>query len=159
MPVVIDGYNLLWSLQKTGHDDDVIDDVELCLILGRYFKSIGETGQIVFDGNGPADKSGFNKVTNLEIFYSGPAGDADGVIENKIKADTAPKRLIIVSSDRRLVKAARARKATAVKSEHFWKTVQKQLSRKKPPREPEGKRKGLNQAETDQWLKFFNLDE
>ena len=84
MPIVIDGYNLLWSLQKAGREGDVVDDVELCMVLGRYFKSIGQTGEIIFDGTGPADKSGFNVVTNLEIFYSGLGADADGVIEDKI---------------------------------------------------------------------------
>jgi predicted RNA-binding protein with PIN domain len=160
MPVIIDGYNLLWSLQKTGQEEaEAVDEVGLCRILGRYFKLRSETGQIIFDGNGPADKSGFNNVTNLEIFFSGFAGDADDVIENKIKADTAPKRLMIVSSDRRLIKAAHARKAEAVKSEEFWKMVQKQLAKKKHEAEPEGKRRGLSPGETKQWLKFFDLDE
>jgi len=65
--------------------------------------------------------------------------------------------LTIVSSDRRLRKAALARKATTVKSEVFWKEVQKQLSRKRPKKEPEEKRQGLTESETDKWLEFFGL--
>lgn len=160
MPVVIDGYNLLWSLQKVGQEEvEVLDEVGLCRILGQYFKLRGDTGQIVFDGTGPADKSGFNNITNLEIFFSGSACDADDVIENKIKADTAPKRLMIVSSDNRLIKSARTRKAQAVKSPEFWKMVQKQLAKKRSEVEPEGKRRGLSPGETKQWMKFFDLDD
>ena len=131
MPVLVDGYNLLWAIGKTRHGDDSITDVELCRILSRYLKLSGEKGEIVFDGTGPPDKTGFDNISNLEIFFAGLRTDADSIIENKIKASTAPKRLTIVSSDRRLKDAARARKATAIKSEAFWKKVHKQLGRKK----------------------------
>jgi hypothetical protein len=63
------------------------------------------------------------------------------------------------SSDRRLRKAARARKAISVKSEVFWNNIQKQLSRKKTIKEPAAKRQGLTDGETKQWLEFFGLEQ
>lgn len=159
MPIIIDGYNLLWSIQESGEEFESISDVQLCWVIGRYLKAIGENGEIVFDGTGPPDKSRFDNISNLEVFFAGLATDADTVIEDKIGANTAPKRLTIVSSDRRLKDAARARKAAVIKSELFWGNVQKQLSRKNTSKEPAAKRRGISESETEQWLKFFGLEQ
>ena len=159
MPVIIDGHNLLHSIQKRGEESESISDVGLCRIIGRYLKLTGQNGEIVFDGTGPRDTSGFDNISNLEVFFAGLGSDADTVIEDKIKISTAPRRLIVVSSDRRLRNTARARKATAVKSEVFWNNLQRQLSRKKTFKEPTAKQRGLSESETKQWLKFFGLEQ
>jgi len=159
MPVIIDGHNLLHSIQKISEDSESISDVQLCYTVGRFLKLTGEKGEIIFDGTGPRDKTGFDNISNLEVFFAGLGSDADTVIEDKIKVSTAPKRLTVVSSDRRLRVAARARKATSVKSQVFWDNVQKQLRRKRTIKEPEAKRRGLTESETGQWLKFFDLEQ
>ena len=159
MPVIIDGYNLLRAIQKA-EEFKSISDVQLCYTIGRYLKLIGEKGEIVFDGTGPTDKGRFENINRLEVFFAGLATDADTVIEDKIKINTAPRRLTVVSSDRRLRDAARARKATVVKSQVFWDSLQKQLSRKRMTiKEPAAKREGLSEGEAKQWLKFFGLDQ
>ena len=86
MPIIIDGHNLLWSIQKPSEDSELITDVKLCYIIGRYLKLIDQNGEIVFDGKGPPDKSGFDNISNLEVLFAGLATDADTVIEDKIKA-------------------------------------------------------------------------
>ncbi len=159
MPVIIDGHNLLWSVQEAFEDFESITAVRLCWIISRYLKMTGEKGEIIFDGTGPLDKSGFDNISNLEVFFAGLSSDADAVIEDKIRASTAPRRLTVVSSDRRLRDAARSRKAAVIKSQVFWGNVEKQLSRKRPAREPEGKRRGLTESETRQWLKFFGIEQ
>jgi predicted RNA-binding protein with PIN domain len=159
MPVIIDGHNLLHSIQQTGEDSEPISRIKLCRILNGYLKLIDENGEIVFDGTGPRDKSGFDNISNLEVFFAGLGSDADTVIEDKIKANTAPRRLTVVSSDRRLRDAARARKATSVKSDVFWNHLRRQLSRKETFKEPTAKRRGLSESETKQWLEFFGLEQ
>ena len=156
---IIDGHNLLRAVQRSSEEFESISDVQLCQIVGRYLKLTGKNGEIVFDGTGPPDKSGFDNISNLEVFFAGLATDADTAIEDKIKASTAPKRLTVVSSDRRLRDAARARKAASVKSQVFWANLQKQLSRKRTIKEPPAKRQGLTESETEQWLKFFDLEQ
>jgi predicted RNA-binding protein with PIN domain len=159
MPVIIDGHNLLHSIHKEDPDSGTISDVWLCRVISGYLRLIDEKGEIIFDGTGPRDKSGFDNLPNLEVFFAGLRSDADTVIEEKIKASTAPKRLTIVSSDRRLRDAARKRKTTVVKSQVFWDNLCKQLARqKKAITEPRGKRHGLSDSETEQWLKFFGLE-
>ncbi len=155
----IDGHNLLHSVQKDDPDSGPISDVRLCHIIGSYLRLTGQSGEIIFDGIGPPDKSGFEDISNLEVFFSGSGTDTDTVIEDKISVNTAPRRLKIVSSDRRLRKAARARKATSIKSEVFWNNMQKQLSRKKMTKEPAAKRRGLSESETGQWLEIFGLEQ
>jgi hypothetical protein len=159
MAVIIDGHNLLHSINKEDPDSGPISDVRLCQVISRYLKLIDEKGEIIFDGTGPRDKGGFDNISNLEVFFAGLRSDAYTVIEDKIKASTAPKRLTIVSSDRRLRDAARKRKATVEKSQVFWENLCRQLARKKTIIEPAGKRRGLSEGETEQWLKFFDLEQ
>ncbi|MDD5326416.1 MAG: NYN domain-containing protein [Phycisphaerae bacterium] len=159
MPIIVDGHNLLHSINKADPDSGSVSDVQLCRAIGKYLRLINEKGEVVFDGTGPRDKSGFDNIDNLEVSFAGARSDADTVIEDKIKANTAPKRLTIVSSDRRLRDAARKRKATVEKSLDFWDNLCKQLSRKRGIAEPKGKRHGLTDGETDLWLKIFDLEE
>ena len=160
MPFIIDGYNLLWSVQQADSHAEPLADIQLCRLISSYLRVVGDSAQIIFDGAGPRDKTDFDNIAGLEVLFAGPATDADTVIENKLKADSAPKRLKVVSSDRRVRAAARARKAAAIKSDVFLALVSKTLTRKKKSRkEPAQKRQGLTSAETDQWLDFFNLTE
>jgi len=159
MPVIIDGHNLLWSIQKISENFGPVSDVGLCRIVDRYLELSSENGEIIFDGIGPPDKSGFDNLNKLEVIFSGRNSDADTVIEGKVAESTAPGRLTVVSSDRRVRKAARTRKVTVIKSEVFWGNVQKRLSRRRMIKEPAAKRDGLSESETKQWLKFFGLEQ
>ena len=159
MPLIIDGHNLRWAIQKACEEFRSISDVQLCHIVGRYLRLTGEKAEIIFDGVGPSDKGRFDNISSLEVLYAGLAGDADSVIEDKIRASTAPKRLTVVSSDRKVQAAARTRKATVVKSEVFWNSVGKQLGKVKTTKEPGGKRWGISESETEHWLKFFGLEQ
>jgi len=160
MPFIIDGTNLLRSIEGSASGAEPLTDVGMCFIISRYFGRIGQKGQIVFDGTGPADKSRLDNVSGLEVCFSGLGVEADDVIEDKIRANTAPRGLMVVSSDHRLRNAARARRAVSVKSEVFWGRLQKELSSEQHVcKEPHSKQAGLTQGETEQWLKFFDLGE
>ncbi len=156
---IIDGYNLLWSVHKVVAHSEEMSESHLCRLVGRYLRIIGSGGQIVFDGVGPPDKTPFSYVPGVEVIFSGSGIDADSFIEAKIQADSAAKRLTVVSSDRRIRSAARARKAAAVKSEQFWRDVVNVLSKQVQVQEPAEKRRGLDQAQTMQWLKYFGFDQ
>lgn len=159
MPFLVDGNNLMWAIRQCPDETGPNSDYQLCRLIGRYLGLIGESGEIVFDGTGPPEKRDFDQIENIEVFFAGAGTDTDTIIEEKIQASTAPKRLVIVSSDRRLRKAAHTKKATAVKSEAFWDDMRKQLSRKPGPKEPREKRNGLTEGETEQWLEIFGFDQ
>ncbi len=156
--LIIDGYNLLWAAQKQTPESK-IDDLYLCHIISQYLRLLNRPGQIIFDGIGPPDKSPFGRISNLEVIFSGQNTDADTLIENKIISDSASKRLMIVSSDLRVKKAAQRAKSVSVKSEKFYSEMVKALNRKNFPKEPSGKRTGLDEAQTQQWLKYFGLEQ
>lgn len=157
---IIDGDNLLWALRQTPEEREITTELELCRALRRYFARTGGPGQIVFDGAGPADRSAFDEIANPEIIFAGFNRDADSVIEEGLKVNASPRRVTVVSSDRRLRKAAALRKAAGMKSEDFWEQVRRELKRGRPRRpEPQEKREGLSEGETDQWMEAFGLDQ
>ncbi|MBN1972603.1 MAG: NYN domain-containing protein [Sedimentisphaerales bacterium] len=156
---IIDGYNLLHTVIKTDESCETITDIQLCRIINNYFQITGQKGELVFDGTGPREKNAFENLSNLEVFFAGAGTDADTIIEDKIKADSAPKRLVIVSSDRRLRKAAHAKKSVSVKTDEFWTNLNKQLNKKRPIREPGAKRQGLTESETKKWLEIFGIEQ
>jgi len=157
MPFLIDGYNLLRVIQRS-EITALLDEAGLIRILTEYLRRLRGRGQIIFDGIGPPDKTGLGGFRNLDVFFSGSILDADTVIEEKIQSNTAPRSLIVVSSDRRLVAAARRRKAVSIRSEVFWESVCKRLEKEPPRPEPKEKRQGISQSETQQWLKLFGLN-
>jgi predicted RNA-binding protein with PIN domain len=160
MPFIIDGYNLLHSIHQTSEDWDSVGDIRLCHIVSRYFKLIDEKGVIVFDGKGPPDKNRFENIERLEVLFTGLKTDADTVIENKIQSNSAPKNLTIISSDRRIRRAARMRKAISLKSEEFWESICKRLrNKRKKSVEPSAKQRGLSESETDRWMKYFGIEQ
>lgn len=159
MPFLIDGYNLLRSVQKQDVYAD-LTDVQLCRYLADFFKAVRDRGMIVFDGIGPPDKRELMGIRGLEIRFSGDKSDADSYIEWKIEENTAPRRLVVVSSDRRLRTAAARRKAKSVPVDVFWPALCKALdsgSRIVP--EPHEKRKGITDRETELWMDYFDLDQ
>ena len=157
MPVIIDGYNLLWAIQNPDEDAS-ITDVAMCQVLDTYFGLTHDKAEIIFDGIGPPDKTGFNNISDLGITFSGRNADCDTIIEQRILDSTAPAHLTIVSTDRRIRDAVSARKAISVQSDEFWTIVTKRLSKRKQGKEPAAKRAGLTESETRLWLKTFGLD-
>jgi hypothetical protein len=156
--VLIDGYNLLRAVQNLTEQPFNITDVQLCLVLGEYLYRIKKNGRIVFDGTGPKDKTAFKNIKNLEVIFSGSSHEADDIIEKLVFENTAPKNLVVVSSDRRVKAAAKKRKATAVDCVDFWTEVTKTLEKKRRRKpEPQAKFIGISEAETEYWLREFGL--
>jgi predicted RNA-binding protein with PIN domain len=150
MFVIVDGYNLLRLAEKV--------DITLCRMISQYLRIIGATGVVVFDGIGPPDKQPFENLPRLEVIFSGRKADADSLIVNKIGLDSAPKGLLVVSSDRELQTAAKRRKAVPVKSHVFFAQLVDELSKKrKPSQEPPEKRTGITDGETEEWLRTFGF--
>lgn len=55
----------------------------------------------------------------VELVYAGSTRSADDVIRDAIDCDSAPRRLIVVSNDRQIQKAAVRRRAQALSCEAF----------------------------------------
>ena len=130
MPFLIDGYNLLRYIQQSDEQFEILNEAGLCRIISQYFSRKRSFGQVVFDGFGPDDKSDLSGFGNMEVYFSGQDTEADDIIEEKILINTAPKRLIVVSTDHRIRAAAHQRKAVSVRSDLFFIEVTKALEKK-----------------------------
>jgi predicted RNA-binding protein with PIN domain len=158
MPYLIDGYNLLWAVCRVDEGEQVEDSV-LCGHIDAYFGRINESGEIIFDGNGPPEKGWVWRLKRLEVVYSGMNREADDVIEQKVERSSAPRRLTVVSNDRRVRRAGQVRRTEVLKCEEFWGAVGVEMRRKRSVSEPKEKREGLSSQETDKWLELFDMDE
>jgi predicted RNA-binding protein with PIN domain len=132
----------------------------LCRALAEFLRAVNDRGTIVFDGIGPPDKRELMGIGGLEIRFSGERADADTFIEGKLEQNTAPRRLMVVSSDWRLRNAATRRRAKSIPVDVFWSAMCKALDdRSKIVPEPREKQKGITESETDAWMRHFELDE
>lgn len=158
MPYLIDGNNLLGIV--LGHDElfPPVTDAQLCGDISRYLKGRRESGELVFDGTGPPNKAPFYSLGNLSVSFAGRDSDADTVIESKLHACPQPKRMVVVSDDRRLRGAARSYRAQSLRCLDFWPRVVAFKNRRPAPSEPTGKRHGLSDRETREWMESFGLE-
>jgi uncharacterized protein len=115
---------------------------------------------VVFDARDPpAGVSSRVSISGLQIAFANPGGDADALIQDLLSEHSAPKRVLLVSSDHQLQKAARRSRAAFVDSEDFFDTLERRGSHRAQSAEhdhlPEVKFTGLSSAETAHWEQLF----
>jgi hypothetical protein len=159
LPVLIDGNNLLHAVRALEDPERLFGRFMLCEVLGRWARRYGERVHVVFDGPEPAaelrEQLGH---ANIELSFSG-GQTADDLIHNLLESNSAARRLLVVSSDHAVQRAAKRRRARPQKSDDFWITVKRDLKRPNSPKavEPEEKRRGLNSTATETWLEEFGF--
>ena len=159
MPVLIDGNNLLFAALENDPERPPSRST-LCRLLGQWARRTGEKVAIVFDG--PAPPPALARQTgnpDVAVSYSGGGVSADDVLTRAINAHSAPRLVLVVSSDREVARVARRRKAKTVRSDTFWTTVLRDLTRpQRQSLEPPEKRHGLESDATEGWLREFGLE-
>jgi len=159
MPMLIDGYNL-YHFAKTVYQEDGIDLLltTFCQIIDEWAGRSRQKVLMVFDGAPPAAfRQNQKRFGTLDLEFTSQKSDADTAIENYISKNTAPKLLTVVSSDRRIRKAAQRRHCKIFTSDEFWVKVAKKLTAKRVKPEPREKSSGILSHERDYWLKIFGL--
>jgi hypothetical protein len=160
VPVVIDGNNLLYAARAVETAGPLMGRSLLCGTLSQWASRRGERVHVVFDGPSPG-RARATQIgdSDIEVSFSGGVS-ADAALIGMIEADSAARRLLVVSSDREIVRAAKRRRAQAIRSDEFWALVRQDLARALPaPTEPAEKRHGLDPEGTNQWLREFGLDQ
>ncbi|MFB3890527.1 MAG: NYN domain-containing protein [Phycisphaerae bacterium] len=157
MPLLIDGNNLMFALRKAGVD---AGRATVCNLLANLAGG-GQRVCVVFDGR-PASGPLAEQIDepSVEVVYSG-GRVADDLLIERIKADTAPRRLVVVSTDHQVRQAARHRRCQSIRSEDFVGPLL-EASQPRPPKkqgEPSEKFRGLSEEEASQWLREFDLDD
>lgn len=161
--LLIDGYNLMYAagfVRATYGPGDLhrCRMQLLSFLSGHLDEGQRQRTTVVFDAKDPppdADHSSFYKEMHVEFAPRGM--DADDVIEERIAEHSAPKRLLVISSDHRLHKAARRRRAKVKDSDKFLDACEaaaRRLGEAVPP-PPEKPPDGLSSQELALWTAEF----
>jgi len=161
MPILIDGYNLLYAFcgitdQMPMKDPEGARE-ELLGLLGHYHRRQRQKITVYFDGRRHRGTSPEQSPRGVGVIYVGPESDADTAIIEAVQKSSHPRSLRIVSSDREVARAARRRRAHTVGSGVFAKELLAALKRseRRPQPEPRMKFEGPSKADVDYWLKIF----
>lgn len=155
MPLIIDCNNLMHTAMPAMLAG--LDEEQLCKLLAR---SPWAPGGIIVVCDGHPRPLGLTEspAAEVELIYSGTNRTADDVIISHINAHTAPRRLIVVSSDNEIRRAARRRRCSSWTCDYFIHRLCASLQRagKTPPTRP-GKPSHieLDEHSVDAWLREF----
>lgn len=118
MTLLVDAYNALHvtGVLPPALAGPSVDDLARYIALSRWARR----GAILVCDGGPQRRPTSSwPVEGVEIRYAGAGRDADSLIVELVRASDAPRRLLVVSSDRAVRQAARKRKAKTLTSEAF----------------------------------------
>lgn len=157
MPLFIDCYNLLHTAMPQNLAG--LEENRLCVLLAGSGFARGRI-VVVCDGQ-PKPHATASPVAEVELIYSGPGRTADDVIIELINADTTPRRVIVVSNDREIQKAARRRRARVMTNEQFIGTLARIAAApgNRPTTRGGDPTPGpLSDHEVDAWMKMFGVE-
>ena len=156
LPLIIDTYNVLHVTGVLPGELAVGEPESLAkLIAGRRFA--GDAVWLVCDGV----PRGALRVGRIVIEGAGPGRSADDHIIEFLARNSAPRRVTVVTSDRGIVRRAKARGAECVKSEDFLAMLAEDArkTKTKKPTLPDPRRSvPLNGREVSGWMALFGSD-
>jgi len=163
MSLLIDGYNLLNAVgiipKAIGPGGLERSRLALLNFLAESLEpaEISHT-TVVFDArNAPPGLPRVVDHRGLTVRFASAYEDADSLIEELIGADSAPRRLTVVSSDHRLQRAARRRRAHAVDSDVWYaETTKRRRQRRESAADvPARPVVPLLEEDVDYWIRQF----
>ncbi|HEX6961974.1 MAG TPA: NYN domain-containing protein [Lacipirellula sp.] len=159
MALIIDGYNLLHVTGVSGRRGDLQGAREALLRLLANTIEPKERSQttIVFDAaDAPPGLPRTVSYEEMTIHYAANYDNADEMIEELIAANNVPRALMVVSSDHRIQRAARRRKASFLDSDVWFADAMRKRARSRRPPPPAAKPQGaLSGDEVGYWLAEF----
>jgi uncharacterized protein len=164
MRLLIDGYNLLHVTGIVGRGNELTELHRSREALLRFLAALIEPGEraqttIVFDAAGaPPGLPQTLAHDAMTVHFARDYTDADAMIEELIAANHTPRSLVVVSSDHRIQRAARRRRAKAIDSDCWYaKLCAARNRRGQPaldlPQKPSGT---LTADEVSYWTKQFS---
>jgi len=157
MPLVIDTYNVTETTGVLPPELAGLDPEGLARLIASS-RFANERVWLVCDGR-PRSAA---RIGRIVVEGSGPGKTADERIAGILAADSAPRRMTVVSSDRAVVRNAKARGATVHSSAEFLGFLVDDWRKRRPRRAapPDPRRSvPLSDAETAAWLRLFAVPE
>ena len=153
MPYLIDGNNVLGSWGGPRKGDDRRDEV--VRRVAAFCRSRGARAVLVFDGGPLRGDRPRQELGPVSVRVPPPGHDADSVIRALVDSASAPKDLIVVSSDKALYSYARTRGARVLRV-HEWAALERQAPSGSFPRPSDPEReKPEREDDIAGWLKTF----
>jgi predicted RNA-binding protein with PIN domain len=164
MALLIDGYNLLHAsgILGRGIGPGGLQRSRLALLnfLAESLPSRSLPGTtVVFDAAAaPPGLPDTLHHRGITVRFARHHESADALIEELVRMDSAPRRLTVVSSDHRLHRAARRRKAKAVDSDQWYAQLARQRSHaaRSPARDLRKPETPQAEDEVEYWLSHFS---
>jgi hypothetical protein len=161
MPVLIDGYNLLHAMGVlSGRVGPAGLEKARLRLLGLLHGTYGDeaaTVTVVFDAaNAPPEADDTADYHGIHVRFARQYAEADDLIEDLVRHDSAPRHLTVVSDDHRIRDAARRRQCTILGCAEYvdW-LARHRRERHRPPAESSAKPGHPSEAETEHWLREF----
>lgn len=160
MPYLFDGYNVYHAATKLGGDWLHLTPSALCELIARDMARLGDHATVVFDGRRPRGRPEMVQPAGFVTLLYSEAITADERLDELIRANSAPRRLVVVSSDREVRAAGRRRRARVLPAVEYLQEMLERMNRPpRPPRDPKEKRQGVPKGELGAWLDYFGLDD
>lgn len=168
MNLLIDGYNLLHvtGIFGKGSGPGMFQRSREAFL--RFLAASLDDKQrpnttIVFDAaDAPPGLPSTLDHEGILVRYARDYPDADSLIEELIQQASVPRRLLVVSSDHRIQRAARKRRAHSIDSDAWYaqlwsrRAAQRGRTGNSLPEKPLGE---LSQAEIEYWVSEFSAEE
>ena len=161
MKVLVDTYN---ALHTTGILPPELAGMDAPALVEALMRGRWARNQIllVCDGTAPAGQRATH-AGGIRTIYAGPGCEADDLIEQLIERSDAPTRLLVVSSDRRIIKAARRRRCHSMSSAAFLRTIthdhERSSARKQGRADTKRSPDHLSAKAAKTWRDTFGIDE
>ena len=150
MPYLIDGHNVV--AQTPGLSlEDPHDEAKLTALVKRFCARERRAATIIFDGGLPGGLSSLSNSDVTVIFASDRHTTADDLLLRRIRDEKNPGELSVVTSDQRIVNAARGRRMTVIAAAEFGRTLVKVTKAESAT----GKERGLSKEEVAEWEALF----
>lgn len=162
--LLIDGYNVLFQSQLVGRGRGrnwlpAARTRLQQLLTSRLTDAELSTTQLIYDapqfGQAPPQTT---LESGMLICYAVDHAEADDLLEKIVRTHPTPKLLSVVSSDQRIRRCARARRAISVDSERFLEQLQQRPALSVQSRQAPTHADGLTDAEVAYWLHEFQMD-
>jgi predicted RNA-binding protein with PIN domain len=163
MATLIDGYNLLHATGILGRNIGPgslarARSALLNFLAASLSQTDRDTTQVVFDArDAPRGVPSEERHRGITVRYAVGYDDADALMAELIRVHSAPRTLVVVSSDRQVQRMAKRRRAIAVDSEAWYDQLCQQRASQAHPESSDDSKPvvPVTDAELADWLQAF----
>jgi predicted RNA-binding protein with PIN domain len=148
MPLLIDGHNLIGQLAGLRLDEPD-DEAKLVAHLRTYCAREGKQATVVFDHGLPGGWSESLSGGGVRVIFASAGRNADGILRERIREARDPRGLMVVSSDREVIAAAKAKRVRVMQAEVFAARLGLSTEATASDEAP------LSPEEVDEWMQVF----